>query len=130
MSSGNELCRETDLVNRVRKTEMISVGVSNDRAATQSFSRQLLSALDQVYPHATPCGVCGGRSVAATRFNGVLHFTPVNINSPLLHIQSCIIWRMEKGSVKGSVLRRHSLTPLQQKRTITMRIEGYIKRVE
>jgi hypothetical protein len=31
----------------------------------------------------------------------VLLFSPVSIIPPLLHIHSCIIWGMDKGSVSG-----------------------------
>jgi hypothetical protein len=47
--------------------------------------------------------ICGGQSVTVTGFFRVLQFFRVNITPSLLHIQSYIIWWMEKLRVTGPV---------------------------
>jgi hypothetical protein len=44
---------------------------------------------------------CGGRNGTRTIFLRVLRIFPVTIIPPFLQIHSCIIWGMEKGSIRS-----------------------------
>jgi hypothetical protein len=81
---------------------LVCVTVEIGRVIAQAVSRRFLIAEARVRAQVSPCGICCGQSATGTGFFvRVLRFSPVSIISPLLHIRSCIMWRMGNGPVSG-----------------------------
>jgi hypothetical protein len=71
----------------------------------QAVSRLLLTAEARVNFQGNPCGICGAQSDTGTGFCSNPSVSPVSIIPPLLHIHSCIIWRMENGPFSGQIYK-------------------------
>jgi hypothetical protein len=88
-------------------------------AIAQAASHQLLTTETWVHCQACLCVICGGQGSKV--FCHVLQAFSVNITPPIFHTHSCIMWRMDKGSVSGissTDSQSHPIANIKKKATV------------